>query len=102
MAKPTAHNQGLDGLVDTSRHRNQGGGLSEIPVDVRRDDEGHQEDVKIAKLLANDQSDMPKGYFTSFRYLGVMFSMSLTVTSAYFGFAVPASVLTFINQDIGE
>lgn len=66
-----------------------------------RDDTEHREDVKFAGLLATDLEDLPAAYFTSVPFVGTMISMSLTVVSSYFGFAVPASVLTFINRDIG-
>jgi hypothetical protein len=75
--------------------------LTRIPPAPKRDDTGHQEDIKYAHLLARDESDIPPGYFRSIRFLGTMISMSLTVVSSYFGFAVPASVLTYINLDIG-
>ncbi|PMD49988.1 trichothecene efflux pump [Hyaloscypha bicolor E] len=75
--------------------------LTRIPPAQKRDDTGHQEDVKYAHLLAKEESDIPPGYFRSVRFLGTMISMSLTVVSSYFGFAVPASVLTYINLDIG-
>lgn len=66
-----------------------------------RDDAEHREDVQFALLLAKEMDELPPGYFTSVPFVGTMVSMSLTVVSAYFGFAVPASVLTFINMDIG-
>ncbi|CZR68169.1 related to trichothecene efflux pump [Phialocephala subalpina] len=72
-----------------------------LPPPPKRDDTGHQEDVKYSHLLAKEESDIPSGYFRSVRFLGTMISMSLTVVSSYFGFAVPASVLTYINLDIG-
>lgn len=72
----------------TAKHRN-------------RDDEEHREDVQFALLLAKEMDELPPGYFTSVPFVGTMVSMSLTVVSSYFGFAVPASVLTYINMDIG-
>jgi hypothetical protein len=77
--------------------------IAHIPPPPKRDDAGHQEDVKYSHLLAKnvDESDIPLGYFRSVRFIGTMVSMSLTVISSYFGFAVPANVLTYINLDIG-
>lgn len=72
-----------------------------LPRPKNRDDTEHHEDVRFAELLAKDADKLPPGYFTSLPFLGTMVSMSLTVVSSYFGFAVPASVLTFINLDIG-
>ncbi|OAG44502.1 hypothetical protein AYO21_01498 [Fonsecaea monophora] len=66
-----------------------------------RHDEEYQEDIRIANLLAKEVEELPREYFTSIPLVGTMVSMSLTVVSSYFGFAVPASVLTFINLDIG-
>lgn len=83
---------------DLSTHHH----LHHIDIAPRyRDDEGHQEDVKFATLLAAEEKDIESNYFKSTRFIGTMVSMSLTVVSSYFGFAVPASVLTFINIDIG-
>lgn len=66
-----------------------------------RNDAEHHEDVQNAKELAHDMSEMTRSYFFSVGYLGTMFSFSLTALSAYYGFSCPASILSYINEDIG-
>lgn len=66
-----------------------------------RHDHEHEEDVECSRRLAKDVSEVDPRYFRSARYIGSLVGISLTTMSCYFGFAVPASVLTFINEDIG-
>ncbi|KAH0842493.1 hypothetical protein FOPE_07240 [Fonsecaea pedrosoi] len=66
-----------------------------------RHDHEHEEDVEYSRRLAKDVSEVDPRYFRSARYIGSLVGISLTTMSCYFGFAVPASVLTFINEDIG-
>lgn len=72
-----------------------------LPEHSKRDDAEHKEDVHQAGLLAHDIADLVPGYFRNPRYLGTIFALSLTTASAYFGFSAPASVLSYINEDIG-
>lgn len=64
-------------------------------------DKGREDDHMYSQILAQQAAEAPKEYFFSFHYILTMVSMSLVVVSTYFGFAVPASVVTFINTDIG-
>lgn len=64
-------------------------------------DRQHEEDHMYSQNLARETADVPMEYFLGANYVLTMISMSLVVVSAYFGFAVPASVVTFINADIG-
>lgn len=59
------------------------------------------EDLQHSQELAKDKNEISAGYFKSVIFIGTMVSMSITVVSSYFGFAVPASIITFINEDIG-
>lgn len=67
-----------------------------------RFDRDKEEDHIYSQILAKDTADVPAGYFLSANYIMTMISMSLTVVSTYFGFAVPGSVVSFINADIGN
>jgi hypothetical protein len=89
---------GIEQTPDTSDKQYQNHG---IIAARKRDDYGHEEDIKYAKLLASDLKDTPPKYFMSVRFIGTIASLTLTVLSAYFGFAVPASVFSFINEDLG-
>ncbi|OAL40510.1 hypothetical protein AYO20_00246 [Fonsecaea nubica] len=65
-------------------------------------EQGREEDHMYSQRLAEAAGKMPQQYFISPNYILTMISMSLVVVSTYFGFAVPASVVTFINADIGR
>lgn len=64
-------------------------------------DRQHEEDHIYSQILARETTDVPMEYFLGANYVLTMVLMSLVVVSAYFGFAVPASVVMFINADIG-
>jgi len=65
-------------------------------------DADYVEDLQYSHMLAKEKDEISPEYFRSTIFIGTMVSMSLTVVSSYFGFAVPASVITFINEDIGK
>jgi hypothetical protein len=46
-------------------------------------------------------NDLPKGYFRSFSFLGSMFAIGLSFGCGVGGFTLAASILGFINADIG-
>lgn len=60
------------------------------------------EDIQHSQMLAKSSKDIDERYFRSPLFIGTLVSLSLTVVSSYFGFAVPASVITLINADIGQ
>lgn len=64
-------------------------------------DQGREDDHMYSQMLADKAAEVPQQYFFSAQYILTMISMSLVVVSTYFGFAVPASVVPFINADIG-
>lgn len=65
-------------------------------------DQAREDDHMYSQILAKKAAEVPQQYFFSAQYILTMISMSLVVVSTYFGFAVPASVVTFINADIGK
>lgn len=67
-----------------------------------RVDEEHEQDLKYSHMLAKETEEISQQYFMSVNFVGTMVSMSLSVVATYFGFAVPAGVVSFINEDIGD
>ncbi|KAI9809979.1 MAG: hypothetical protein M1827_006746 [Pycnora praestabilis] len=51
--------------------------------------------------IALDESQLPKGYFTSSFFIGTMLAVGLGLAAGVGGFALAAPILTFINEDIG-
>ena len=71
---------------------------------------GHDIAIQLAELdngeiaieaLGGTVSDLPSGYYRSFSFLGTVLALCLGQICCYFGFVLPANVLTLINEDIG-
>ncbi|KIW32625.1 uncharacterized protein PV07_04156 [Cladophialophora immunda] len=60
---------------------------------VRVDDEDRKDNSR-------DSSDL-KGYFTSYRFIGSFIAINLMAQNLFFGFSMPANVLTVINAELG-
>ncbi|CAK7234211.1 hypothetical protein SBRCBS47491_008870 [Sporothrix bragantina] len=68
-----------------------------IPDEYRELDNGEI----TAEALGGMVDDLPKGYYRSMSFIGTMLALCLGQSSCYFGFVMPANVLTIINEDIG-
>lgn len=68
-----------------------------VPDEYREIDNG---DVAI-DALGGTIHDLPKGYYLSKNFIGTLLGLCLGQTSCYFGFIMPANVLTIINDDLG-
>lgn len=68
-----------------------------IPDEYRELDNG---DVAV-DALGGTVHDLPPGYYRSFGFIGTITALCLGQISCYFGFVMPANVLTIINEDIG-
>lgn len=59
-----------------------------------------EDDVKGRDFTLND-ADLPKGYFTSFNFIGSLIGIGASFGCGVAGFSLVAPVLGFINADIG-
>lgn len=69
------------------------------------DDDFHkvdtEEDVEAPVARGVDLEAIPEKYWWSYKFLGSAFSIILLAVSLYINFALPASVLLVINEDLG-
>lgn len=73
--------------------------LQQLELEHAKGDEGTLADLKHSAQLTTDQSKFQARYLA--RLLGAICSIGLGTLSAYWGFSPPASILTFIAEDIG-
>jgi len=59
-----------------------------------------EEDIK-GRDFTQHEGEVPKGYFTSIRFIGSMIAIPMFFTSGQGGFSMVATVITQINADIG-
>lgn len=65
-------------------------------------DEGTLEDIRNSNALSTDVDATEEGYFLSFRLIGSVAALGISLSTSYWGFSPSAAVLTTINADIGE
>jgi hypothetical protein len=58
-------------------------------------------DEVIGRDFTVTNTEIPKGYFRSFDFLGSMFAIGLAFGCGVGGFTLAAPILTIINADIG-
>ncbi|KAF2396251.1 trichothecene efflux pump [Trichodelitschia bisporula] len=58
-------------------------------------------DFVDAHAVGGSYEDMPKGYFTSYQFIGTMLAASFAAICSYLGWVLPANTLMLINADIG-
>ncbi|KIV91538.1 hypothetical protein PV10_06067 [Exophiala mesophila] len=73
--------------------------LQRLELEHAQRDAGALEDLQNSDALVTDQSKFTGRYY--FRMATACFSISMGTTGSYFGFTCPASLLTYINEDIG-
>jgi hypothetical protein len=96
-------------MVDSLRHRHPDSQAAEneaVLTDLQRlelehaqREAGALEDLQYSNALVTDQSEFSGRYIL--RILGATFAISMGTNASYFGFTCPASVLTYINNDVG-
>ena len=62
------------------------------------------ERVATADTLASDAiggEHLGKRYYLSFRFMGTVLGISLSLCSAYAAYLLPVGILSYINADIG-
>ncbi|CAK7198490.1 hypothetical protein SEUCBS139899_001151 [Sporothrix eucalyptigena] len=71
---------------------------NDIPEEYRAElDNG---DITV-EALGGTVDDLPAGYYRSFNFIGTITALCFGQISCYFGFVMPANILTIINEDIG-
>jgi hypothetical protein len=72
-------------------------------IDHREDVEKHNGHHQIDAVhgFATNSDSLPKGYYTSFKFLGTMLATGLGLASAVGGFGLAAPALGLINAEIG-
>jgi len=77
--------------------------LEEITPATQQNRPQNQEDGDHVRSMAlsAETSDLPPGYFYSSRFIGTFVGIAFTLVATYFLFEASASVITFINADIG-
>jgi MFS family permease len=61
----------------------------------------HTVDEVIGRDFTVSNTEIPKGYFCSFSFLGSMFAIGIAFGCGVGGFTLAAPILTVINADIG-
>lgn len=70
-------------------------------IEIEQADKDGVEDINRAAALSTE-TNLGVGYFLDYRLFGSLFSLSLAAIGAFWGFAPPAAILTFIAEDIGS
>ncbi|KAF1844966.1 MFS general substrate transporter [Cucurbitaria berberidis CBS 394.84] len=54
-----------------------------------------------ASAVGGDLADMPKGYYTNWRFIGSVAAVSFMAQGLYLGYILPANTMGIINADVG-
>ncbi|KAF2713313.1 fungal trichothecene efflux pump [Pleomassaria siparia CBS 279.74] len=54
-----------------------------------------------ASAVGGNLSDMPKGYYTNWRFIGSVAAVSFMAQGLYLGYVLPANTIGIINADVG-
>lgn len=54
------------------------------------------------RAIGGDVSQLPKGYYTSFSFIGTLVACALGITCSNATFAMPINILTTINEELGR
>ncbi|KAF2025805.1 putative siderophore iron transporter [Setomelanomma holmii] len=58
-------------------------------------------DYIAASAVGGDLADMPKGYYTNWRFIGSVAAVSFMAQRLYLGYVLPANTIGIINADVG-
>ncbi|KAF2474847.1 fungal trichothecene efflux pump [Lindgomyces ingoldianus] len=59
------------------------------------------QDEVAEEAKGGDLSDMPEGYYRSWRFIGSVAAVAFMAQGLYLGYILPANTITLINADIG-
>ncbi|KAF9870587.1 hypothetical protein CkaCkLH20_11893 [Colletotrichum karsti] len=71
-------------------------------VEMIEQAEPSQDDRNFTSSSDNEhESEVPPGYWTSYRFIGTVMAIVLLANNLFIGYAMPANILNVINADIG-
>jgi len=59
------------------------------------------EDDVLGRTFAVDDTELPRGHYTSIYFLGSIFAIGLSLATGVAGFSLVAPILGSVNEDIG-
>ena len=72
-------------------------------LELEHADAAGLEDIEISKTLTTTQGDLAStGYFYDIRVIDTIAGISISTVASYWGFSPAASILLYINEDIGK